>query len=162
LTDLHRHVLAEDAQAVRAFQRRLQHDKVGAVAAFRILRTDDESVRHIRAFAEPVLDATGEPVAVHGAYQDVSARYHTEAALAVTRGTLSETEQRAEEEHLLAIRLQEAITPHSSRLLGAGDLVVAARYRPAGEGHLVSGDWYDAVPLPTGQVLLVVGDVAGH
>jgi len=162
LGELHRHVLPEDAQAVRAFERRLLHDKVGAATAFRIFRAADQSIRHIRAFAEPVLDAAGEPVAVHGAYQDVSTRYHTEVALAVTRGQLSETEHRAEQEHLLAIRLQEAITPHSSRILEAGDLVVAARYRPAGEGHLVSGDWYDAVPLPTGQVLLVVGDVAGH
>lgn len=162
LSELHRYVPAEDAPEVRAFRRRLLHDKAATTAAFRITRTADGSVRHIRAFAEPVLDATGQPVAVHGAYQDASARYHTEVALAVTRGQLSETEQRAEEEHLLAIRLQEAITPHSSRLLEAGDLVVAARYRPAGEGHLVSGDWYDAVPLPTGQVLLVVGDVAGH
>ncbi len=162
LSELDRHVPAEDAPAVLAFRRRLLSDKIGAAAAFRITRNGDSSVRHIRAFAEPVLDATGQPVAVHGAYQDVSARYHTEVALAVTRGQLSETEQRAEEEHLLGIRLQEAITPHSSRLLEAGDLVVAARYRPAGEGHLVSGDWYDAVPLPSGQVLLVVGDVAGH
>lgn len=162
LSELHRHVPAEDAPAVLAFRRRLLQEKTGAAAAFRITRTGDSSVRHIRAFAEPVLDATGQPVAVHGAYQDVSTRYHTEVALAVTRDQLSETEQRAEEEHLLAIRLQEAITPHSSRLLEAGDLVAAARYRPAGEVHLVGGDWYDAVPLPTGQVLLVVGDVAGH
>jgi serine phosphatase RsbU (regulator of sigma subunit) len=60
------------------------------------------------------------------------------------------------------MRLQEAITPQSSHLVGAAGLNVAARYRPAGKGHLVSGDWYDTVPLPTGQVMLVVGDVAGH
>lgn len=162
LSELHLHVPAEDAAAVAAFRGRLLDDKAAAAATFRITRTGDGSIRHIRAFAEPVLDATGQPVAVHGAYQDVSTRYHTEVALAVARGQLSETEQRAEEEHLLAIRLQEAITPHSSRLLDAGDVLVAARYRPAGEGHLVGGDWYDAVPLPTGQILLVVGDVAGH
>jgi serine phosphatase RsbU (regulator of sigma subunit) len=39
---------------------------------------------------------------------------------------------------------------------------VAARYRPAGPGNLVSGDWYDTAPLPGGDVLLVVGDIAGH
>ena len=39
---------------------------------------------------------------------------------------------------------------------------MAARYRPAGPGNLVSGDWYDTVPLPSGDVLLVVGDIAGH
>ncbi len=33
---------------------------------------------------------------------------------------------------------------------------------PAGQGHLVGGDWYDTLLLPTNDVLLVVGDVAGH
>lgn len=36
------------------------------------------------------------------------------------------------------------------------------RYRPAETEHLVGGDWYDAVVLPSGLVLLCVGDVAGH
>jgi len=94
--------------------------------------------------------------------QDVSAHYHTEVALAATRDLLSDTEERAEEEHRLALRLQQAITPRSSNLAEAAGLKVAARYRPAGKGHLVSGDWYDTVPLPTKQVMLVVGDVAGH
>lgn len=39
---------------------------------------------------------------------------------------------------------------------------MAVRYRPAEKDHLVGGDWYDALALPTGQVLLCVGDVAGH
>jgi serine phosphatase RsbU (regulator of sigma subunit) len=41
-------------------------------------------------------------------------------------------------------------------------LDIAARYRPAGPGNLVSGDWYDTVLLPSKEVLLVVGDIAGH
>ncbi|MBO0823500.1 MAG: SpoIIE family protein phosphatase, partial [Actinobacteria bacterium] len=162
LADLDDLVPAEDVPAVAAFRDRLLRDTAPAVAAFRITRRDDGSVRQIRAFAEPVLDAARHPVAILGAYQDVSDRYHTEVALAVTRGRLTETEQRAAEKHRLALRLQEAITPHSSHLLEAGDLAVAARYRPASEENLVSGDWYDAVPLPTGQVMLVVGDIAGH
>jgi serine phosphatase RsbU (regulator of sigma subunit) len=41
-------------------------------------------------------------------------------------------------------------------------LRVAVRYRPAEEEHLVGGDWYDAVLLPSGLIMLCVGDVAGH
>jgi serine phosphatase RsbU (regulator of sigma subunit) len=37
----------------------------------------------------------------------------------------------------------------------------AARYRPASDIGL-GGDWYDVFALPTGDVWLVVGDVAGH
>ena len=116
----------------------------------------------MRAFAEPVTDQAGTLVAVRGAYQDVSADYHTQVAFAATRDRLADTEERAEEEHRLALRLQQAITPRAAEPVEIPGLDVAARYRPAGPGNLVSGDWYDTVPLPGGEVLLVVGDIAGH
>ena len=36
------------------------------------------------------------------------------------------------------------------------------RYRPAEQGRLVAGDWYDALLLPDKELLLVVGDITGH
>jgi Stage II sporulation protein E (SpoIIE)/GAF domain len=39
---------------------------------------------------------------------------------------------------------------------------LAARYLPAGARHGMGGDWYDAIPLRGGRLMLVVGDVAGH
>ena len=39
---------------------------------------------------------------------------------------------------------------------------LAARYLPAETSYGLGGDWYDAVPLPGGRILLLVGDVAGH
>ncbi|WP_018655975.1 SpoIIE family protein phosphatase [Actinomadura flavalba] len=36
------------------------------------------------------------------------------------------------------------------------------RYRPAGSGLQVGGDWFDAFPLPGGRLGLVIGDVMGH
>ena len=39
---------------------------------------------------------------------------------------------------------------------------VAARYLPAAVGYEVGGDWYDVIPLPSGLVAFVVGDVEGH
>ena len=162
LSELDLRVVADDVGLVESFRNRLLQDKVPTAALFRVIRRDDGSIRQVRAFAEPVTDNYGELIAVRGTYQDVSAHYHTELALAASRDLLSGTEERAEEEHRLALRLQQAITPQSSHLVEAAGLNVAARYRPAGKGHLVSGDWYDTVPLPTKQVMLVVGDVAGH
>src|SRR5206468_3235054 len=52
--------------------------------------------------------------------------------------------------------------PWSAERVAAAGLDIAAQYRPAGAGYLVSGDWYDTVLLPGGQMLLVVGDIAGH
>jgi serine phosphatase RsbU (regulator of sigma subunit)/PAS domain-containing protein len=162
LVELPSLVHQDDQGAAEAFSARLLEDKVPTASMFRVRRRDDASIRQLRAFAEPVTDHYGELVAVRGAYQDVSTHYHTELALAATRDLLSDTQERADEEHRLALRLQRAITPQSSHLAQAAGLDVAARYRPAGQGHLVSGDWYDTVLLPSKQVMLVVGDVAGH
>ena len=162
LVDLHDRVPAQDIPAVQAFQDRLLRQREAAAAVFRVVRADDGSVRQLRAFAEPVTGPAGDLLAVRGAYQDVSPQFHTQAAFEVAREQLADTEERAREEHRLAVRLQQAITPQASQLAEAAGLDVAARYRPAGPEHLVSGDWYDAVLLPTNEVLLAVGDVAGH
>jgi hypothetical protein len=39
---------------------------------------------------------------------------------------------------------------------------LGARYIPAEAQYGIGGDWYDAVPLADGRVMLIVGDVAGH
>jgi PAS domain-containing protein len=162
LADLHSYVIAADKPVVRRFSRRLAERREAATATFRVVHPDDRSIRQIRVFAEPVVDAGGTVVALRGAFQDVSAHYHTQVALAAARDQLADTEQRAAEEHLLALRLQRAIMPPDEVPVEAAGIDIAVRYRPVGEGHLVGGDWYDTLLLPTKDVLLVVGDVAGH
>jgi PAS domain-containing protein len=165
VADLRSCVLAEDIPAVQGFREALLRGRMESAAAFRVVRADDGSVRQIRAYAEPVTGPGGAVIAMRGVYQDVSADYHTRLAFAAAREQLADSEERAAEEHRLAIRLQEAITPRSAEpdeLVEAAGLDVAARYRPSGEGRLVSGDWYDTVLLPSKKVLLVVGDIAGH
>ena len=39
---------------------------------------------------------------------------------------------------------------------------LSGRYLPAETQYGIGGDWYDAVLLPGGQILLLVGDVSGH
>ncbi|MFE7529964.1 PP2C family protein-serine/threonine phosphatase [Kitasatospora sp. NPDC057542] len=41
-------------------------------------------------------------------------------------------------------------------------LVTWASYQPATEPALLGGDWYDAMALPDGTRVAVIGDVAGH
>lgn len=162
LADLHSYVTAADVPVVKRFREALLRAKEPTGATFRIVRADDGSVRQIRVFAEPVIDPAGNVAAVRGAFQDVSAEYHTQVALAATRDQLADSEQRAAEEHLLAIRLQQAIMPPNAQPVEAAGMDVAVRYRPAGPGHLVGGDWYDTLLLPSKEVLVVVGDIAGH
>jgi len=162
IAELDAHVHADDRAVVAGFREALLTERREAAAAFRVIRSDDLSIRQMRAFAEPVTDPAGHLIAVRGAYQDVSADYHTQVAFAATRDRLADTEERAEEEHRLALRLQQAITPRTAVPVPTPGLDVAARYQPAGPGSLVSGDWYDTVPLPGGQIFLAVGDIAGH
>ena len=162
LADLHSYVMAADKPVVKRFRQRLPEQRDTLTATFRVVHPDDRSIRQIRVFAEPVTDAVGVVVALRGAFQDISAHYHTQVALAATRDQLADSEQRVAEEHLLALRLQQAIMPPDEQPVEAAGIDVAVRYRPVGEGHLVGGDWYDALLMPSQDVLLVVGDVAGH
>ena len=158
---LHSFVIGADRAPVRRFRQSLLHRREPAVAVFRIVRPGDTAIRQIRIFAEPVL-AGDEVVALRGAFQDVSAHYHTQVALAATQDQLADSEQRAEQEQQLALRLQRAIMPEDEPPVEAAGVEVAVRYRPAEQGRLVAGDWYDALLLPDKQLLIVVGDITGH
>jgi serine phosphatase RsbU (regulator of sigma subunit) len=52
--------------------------------------------------------------------------------------------------------------PPGVRLTAADGVAIAGRCLPARPGSLVAGDWYDALRLPGGDLLFVVGDIAGH
>ena len=162
LADLYSYVMAADKPVLKRFRHNLLEQRETLTATFRVVHPEDRSIRQIRVFAEPVADAAGRVVVLRGAFQDVSAHYHTQVALAATRDQLADSEQRVAEEHLLALRLQQAIMPPDEEPVEAAGIDVAVRYRPVGEGHLVGGDWYDTLLLPSNEVLLVVGDVAGH
>jgi serine phosphatase RsbU (regulator of sigma subunit)/PAS domain-containing protein len=161
LNRLETHAHPDDATALGRFLRALIHHRAAASTAFRLQRPDGV-LRYIRIVAEPVVDDAGLLIAVRGACQDISSQHWTEIALAATRDQLAHTEQEAAERNRLALRLQRAIMPPAPQPVDAAGLDIAVRYRPAETDHLVGGDWYDAVVLPTEQILLVVGDVAGH
>ncbi|PWI42987.1 SpoIIE family protein phosphatase [Streptomyces sp. ICBB 8177] len=155
------HAHGDDAAPLGRFLRTVLHHRRPATAAFRLLRPDGV-IRHMRIVAEPVLDGAGHLGGVRGAYQDISAQHWTEVALAATRDQLALSEQQTAESNRLARQLQHAIMPPTHGPIDAPGLEIAVRYRPAEDDSLVGGDWYDAIVLPSQQVLLSVGDVAGH
>jgi PAS domain S-box-containing protein len=59
----------------------------------------------------------------------------------------------------VAHTLQVGLLPQRLPVLDGVD--VAARYRPAGDGSLIGGDFYDVLPRKDGNVDLVIGDVTG-
>ncbi|ONK12917.1 SpoIIE family protein phosphatase [Streptomyces sp. MP131-18] len=75
-------------------------------------------------------------------------------AQALSRAYLQDTERE------LSADLQHTMRPGPAP--GVPGLVIASRYVPAGGGLQVGGDWYDVIPLPSGRVALIIGDVQGH
>ncbi|MFE0521392.1 SpoIIE family protein phosphatase [Streptomyces sp. NPDC058954] len=60
----------------------------------------------------------------------------------------------------LAHSLQAGLLPRT--LPHIPGLETAARYRPAGHGIDIGGDFYDLIPCANGTVVVVIGDVQGH
>ena len=117
------------------------------------------------AFAYLPLIAHDTPIGALGlAFRGKHRFTHDErTVLSALSGAIAQSLQRAllyDHEHEVATGLQTAMLPgHLPRVPG---LDLAVRYRPAGTGQDIGGDWYDAVPLPDGRVATVVGDVQGH
>jgi hypothetical protein len=110
----------------------------------------------------------GVPLLVHGAVLGVlhvgtvhDRVFTTDDAallqLAADRAALAVQSLQSREDHAAAIALQRSLVP--SALPAVKGVEIAARYVP-GSGH-VGGDWYDAFVLPSGELGMVVGDVAG-
>ncbi|MFI8927081.1 SpoIIE family protein phosphatase [Streptomyces sp. NPDC053474] len=66
----------------------------------------------------------------------------------------------AESERELTEGLQRSMMPTLGPEIPG--MSVAARYVPTGGGLQVGGDWYDMIPLPSGRIAFVIGDVQGH
>ncbi|GHH43855.1 SpoIIE family protein phosphatase [Lentzea cavernae] len=161
LSEIAAHAHPDDVLSLNGFLHNVLRDHRQASAAFRLQRPDGIT-RHVRVIAEPVLSPQGELLAVRGAYQDVSAQHWTEVALSATQDQLALTEQEALERNKLTLQLQQAIMPPTHPTIEAFGLRVGVRYRPAAQEELVGGDWYDAVVLPSKQILVSVGDITGH
>jgi len=67
----------------------------------------------------------------------------------------------AQERHV-TLELQRAILPLHEGPFELPGLRAVVRYLPASSDSRVGGDWYITAEMPDGQVLLAIGDVAGH
>ncbi len=82
-------------------------------------------------------------------------------SIAIDRSRLDEQRERElAEERALGLTFQRSLLPDLPRRVASVDL--AARYRTGDPGVHVGGDWFDAIAVDDGGVVLVVGDVQGH
>ena len=67
----------------------------------------------------------------------------------------------AQQRHV-TVELQHAILPLHDEPFDLPGLRAVVRYLPASYDSRVGGDWYITADMPSGQVLIAIGDVAGH
>jgi serine phosphatase RsbU (regulator of sigma subunit)/anti-sigma regulatory factor (Ser/Thr protein kinase)/ABC-type transporter Mla MlaB component len=78
----------------------------------------------------------------------------------VAQEQAAEAELRYEAARGFVAELQEALLPTALPVLPRAR--IAARYLVAGQDQAAGGDWFDAVTLANGSVVLIVGDLVGH
>jgi serine phosphatase RsbU (regulator of sigma subunit) len=77
--------------------------------------------------------------------------------LAADRAAAAVQSMTAQADRLAATALQRSLVPTALPAVAGAEM--AARYIPGSGG--VGGDWYDVFTLPTGELCVVIGDVAG-
>ncbi|HEY1728093.1 MAG TPA: SpoIIE family protein phosphatase [Candidatus Baltobacteraceae bacterium] len=107
------------------------------------LRGRDGRYRWFLTRAEAHRDDCGNIVRWYGSYVDVDAQKHA-----------------LEGSKRVAEALQSVFLP--DRLPRTANVRFDAIYVAAEKDALIGGDWFDAVQLPNGSILISIGDVAGH
>ncbi|MFK0284428.1 SpoIIE family protein phosphatase [Streptomyces sp. NPDC090499] len=125
-------LLPQDTVAVMAAPLHARGLTLGAIVLWRTGLSEP--------FTEDEVDLMGQ-IASRGALAIDNARRHTR-------------ERRA------AMALQQSLLPPATTDTPAAE--TAGVYLPTGRGEGTSGDWYDAIPLPSLRVALVAGDVIGQ
>lgn len=159
-------VLDEDRPKLTAMVTDCLVDAKPIDGEFRVVRPDG-AVRTVHMMGEPVLDTDGSTASMWAVLRDVSELRRSQRVVSETRDSLQRHQQRAQTEHRLAVELQEAVLPPwrgSLRLPRSSPetLELAAHYLPSSTSAAIGGDWYDALELADGDMLLGVGDLTGH
>lgn len=145
------------AGRIAAERRPVILDKIDQSTVFNPILVD----KHIRAMMGVPMVAGGNVIGVmHVGSMTDRIFTHEDAELlqvAADRAAAAVQSIAARANDVAATALQRSLVPSAlPAVAGAG---FAARYVP-GQGN-VGGDWYDAFVLPSGELGLVVGDVAG-
>ncbi|MEU2158032.1 SpoIIE family protein phosphatase [Streptomyces sp. NPDC019396] len=161
LDELPSMVFAEDQSLLTSMVTDCLIDGKPIDGEFRIVRSDGR-VRTLHMTGEPVLDADGCTASMWAVLRDVSELRRTQRAVRESRDTLARKQHVDRTERRIATELQEAVLP-SWRDSGEGpaSLDTAGHCLAAADSALIGANWFDAVELPDGGVVLSVGDITG-
>jgi serine phosphatase RsbU (regulator of sigma subunit) len=119
-------------------------------------------IKYLRSVIDSDRDTSGRPIKVYGIVQDITVPETNRARLAEIERQLRDQQKTLAAEHRLAARLQEIILPVPQTAIELPGLQAAVRYLPAEEASRVGGDWYHTSVTRDGDILVAIGDVAGH
>lgn len=133
----------------------LQMQGLAREIALEVVRADG---RRLPVLVNAVLDRDedGHAIGTRVAAFDVTERRRYEQEVLAAKRRAEESEARAV--HLAQTLQQTLIPPTPPRIPG---LDVAAAYRPAGDGSVVGGDFYDVFQVTADDWVVVLGDVQG-
>jgi PAS domain S-box-containing protein len=118
---------------------------------------ETETEAYFNVIYQPVRDDDGQVTGVFGHELDVTDMVMVRREVEALANQLSVLYDR---EHHVAETLQHSFLP--ARLPEVDGTTLAARYMAGSREADVGGDWYDAITVPDGRVLLVIGDVEGR
>ncbi|MFK4144365.1 PP2C family protein-serine/threonine phosphatase [Streptomyces sp. NPDC004065] len=118
--------------------------------------------RVVRFIAEPVRPRAGPVWAVRAVCRDVTADVRSRALAGWAVQEARAQRERADAVAVVAERLRAAVLPSFPAELALHGVEAAAVYRPDSHTARVGGDWYKTRVLPTGDVLIALGDARGH
>jgi serine phosphatase RsbU (regulator of sigma subunit) len=122
--------------------------------------------RSAPAAAAPDDGPAGQADAAHAdavRADDATARRGRDAGASASAAASAATleAELAQQRHVV-IELQRAILPVHEEPFDLPGLRTVVRYLPASRASRVGGDWYVTADMPAGNVLIAIGDVAGH
>jgi serine phosphatase RsbU (regulator of sigma subunit) len=158
---------AEQAAAMDADDRGLSETAwqtldSGAASDVTVRFRSGATLKYLRVLSDVARDANGTPLKIYAVVQDVTSREDSRSEIERLSDQLRRREMTALAEHRLAAQLQNMIQPVPTEPFLLAGLEATVDYLPAESTTQVGGDWYHAQTLPDGQVILAIGDVAGH
>lgn len=152
--------LPADLPIIRDAARKVYEKGEPVLNEFRIRRGGD--IAYIRMLAEPVLDPHGRPVRLSVATTDVTKQRRDERALESARAQINRQRQAAEAQRRVTRELRNALLPIRDGTSQAAGLRYSVRYLSAESNARIGGDWFTVREMPDGDVLVAIGDAAGH
>lgn len=144
----------EDAPVIEEVFRSLTGHGETTQAEYRVVTRD--GTRHLRLAATTVYHPGGAPLILRAVIQDVTTSRVAMLELDAARDKIERERREA------TLRMQQAVLPTQGREFRLGRYDIAVRYEPAQSGNEVGGDWYEARLDAGGDVIVAIGDVAGH